>query len=92
MLSFRRIITISIKILAFMHSFNGTAHFSDVKICSEPILRTFFFFKIGSEYALVLKSRKLMSGDLRFYYMIFPDLRLLALDALKGNSNLKSCL
>ena len=41
--SFRSTITGSINVLAAIHSFNGTAHFSDVKICSRPILPTLFF-------------------------------------------------
>ena len=42
MRSFRITITSSIKILEAMHSFNGTVHVSDVKICSHPILPTLF--------------------------------------------------
>ena len=46
-----------------MHSFNGTVHFSDVKIVAIQFsYRSFFqlISKQGSEYALVLNSRKLM--------------------------------
>ena len=60
---FRSTITSSIKIPATMHAFNGTVHFSDVKIVAIQFsYRSFFqlISKQGSEYALVLNSRKLM--------------------------------
>ena len=31
-----------LRILASIHSFNGAVHFSDVKICSDPIWQTHF--------------------------------------------------
>ena len=87
---FRSTITSSIKIPATMHSFNGTVHFSDAKIAAIQFSYRSFFQRIskqGSEYALILNSKKLMDvqlGDLRFYYsIIYPNSRLLALDNQK---------
>ena len=80
MRSFRSTITSSIKIPATMDFFNGAVHFSDVKIAAIQFSYRSFFQRIskqGSEYALILNSKKLMDvqlGDLRFYYsIIYPN-------------------
>ena len=42
MRSFQRYYNYFHRILAAIYSFNGTVHFSDTKICSHPILPSYF--------------------------------------------------
>ena len=59
--SLRCIITSSIKVLALVHSLNGTVHLSDVKICNRPILPTLFFsacFKTGFRIRPCIELKK----------------------------------
>ena len=47
------------RILAAIHSFNGTIHFSDVKICSNPILLTLLlsvYFRIPVKAKLLIEA------------------------------------
>ena len=65
MRSFRKTITSSVKILAAMHSFNGTVHFFDVKICNHPILLALFlsaYFKTGFLISPCIELKKSNGG------------------------------
>ena len=59
------------RILAAIHYFNGTAHFSDIKICIHPVLPTYFlsvYFKHQSPWNKLLIEATIFSEKHRLYW------------------------